>query len=83
MKYCNQVIKYSPLTAKCLKFVICQVSVKISHGKRTVEIQSSFGPLSNLKTIFVKQIKFSILILNILKYAFNFVSVHIRFSRSQ
>ena len=39
------------LTTKCPKFVICQVSLKISHGKRTVQVQSNSGPLNNLKTI--------------------------------
>ena len=61
------------LTTKCPKFVICQVSLKISHGKRIVRIQSNFSPLSNFKTFCVKLIKFSFSILNILKYAFNLV----------
>ena len=58
---------YLALATKCPKFVISQVSVKISHSKRTVQIQSNFGPLSNLKTIYVKQIKFIFFVVNILK----------------
>ena len=66
-------ISYLALPTKCPKFVLYQVSVKISHGKRTVQIQSNFGALSNLKAFYLKQIKFSFFILNIRKYTFIFV----------
>ena len=71
-------ISYLALPTKCPKFVLYKVSVKISHGKRTVQIQSNFGALSNLKAFYLKLIKFSFIYIfgNTLS---TFFSVNIRF----